>query len=97
MPRYGYTSITVPIELKDRLKEFSSRNGYSSVPQMIEKWMLSRTGTVPVQLRASVSNSELEKQINSGSPRHKRDYVIENERWCDCRASNPDRLRVNMI
>lgn len=45
MPRYGYTSITVPIQLKDQLKALSIQNGYSSVPRMIESWIPKRTGT----------------------------------------------------
>ena len=49
MPRSGYTSITVPIQLKEELKVASIKDGYSSVPQMIESWMLKRTGTVQVR------------------------------------------------
>ena len=93
MPRCGYTSITVPVELKDRLKEVSSSSGYNSVPQMIETWMLSRTGTVQVQPRALSSDSILGKRINSRESNKKRNDIIENINWCDCRESNPGRLR----
>jgi hypothetical protein len=49
MPRSGYTSITVPIRLKDRLKFASSELGFPSVPQMLDSWLWERTGTVQVQ------------------------------------------------
>ena len=48
MPRNGYTGITVPIGLKDRLKEAASAYKYRSVPDMLESWLSERTGTVRV-------------------------------------------------
>ena len=49
MPRNGYTGITVPIGLKDRLKEAASAYQYRSVPDMLASWLSERTGTVRVQ------------------------------------------------
>ena len=49
MPRSGYTSVTVPVQLRDRLKITSSELGFSSVPQMLDSWLWERTGTVQVR------------------------------------------------
>jgi len=93
MPRCGYTSITVPVKLKDQLKEISLKRRYNSVPKMIEQWMLNRTGTVQVQQRVHAYNSVIDETIDSGDPYQKKNDVIENDKWCDCRDSNPGRLR----
>ena len=50
MPRSGYTSITVPIQLKDELRAASIERGYPAVPKMDESWLSGRTGTVQVRV-----------------------------------------------
>ncbi len=93
MPRSGYTSITVPIQLKDQLKAVSIQNGYSSVPHMIESWMPKRTGTVQVRggLSSQAPMTHERRKINGlfAEP----NQTMRSEEWCDRRDSNPGRLR----
>jgi len=93
MPRSGYTSITAPIELKDRLKETASLLGYSIVPQMLDSWLWERTGTVQVRDRSISQSSMTTEHANISSLFVYSRNITKNGVWCGRRDSNPGRLR----
>jgi hypothetical protein len=97
MPRSGYTGITVPIQLKDELRAYSIKNGYSSVPQMIESWMLQRTGTVQVRGENGDLAPMINKPINHFSPSAELSQTIKHRSWCGRRDSDPGRLRGRQV
>jgi len=97
MPRSGYTSVTVPFQLKDRLKAASSELGFSSVPQMLDSWLWERTGTVQVQGGPIIQSSMASKLVNISSLPSESRQITRNGVWCGRRDSNPGRLRGRQI
>ena len=93
MPRYGYTSVTVPIQLKNRLKEASSEFGFSSVPRMLESWLTGRTGTVRVRDGPSSQAPMTHERRKINGLFAEPNQTARNFEWCDRRDSNPGRLR----
>ena len=93
MPRSGYTSITVPIRLKDRLKSASSELGFPSVPNMLESWIMERTGTVQAPNRLSSQAPMTRGPVSDFSPSAELSQSIKHRSWCGRRDSDPGRLR----
>jgi len=93
MPRKGYTGITVPIGLKDRLKGAASAYKYRSVPNMLESWLSERTGTVRVRKGPNnlplTNDGGVSFHARIGQPRENTQDILR----CGRRDSNPGRLR----
>ena len=93
MPRNGYTSITVPIKLKNGLKGASCILGFSSVPRMLESWMVERTGTVQVRDGAIGLSPMTDEPIDILNPFAESRRNARSGDWCGRRDSDPGRLR----
>ena len=97
MPRKGYTGITVPIGLKDRLKEAASAQGHPSVPSMLDSWLKDRTGTVQVQGGPGSRAPTTRERVNLSGPSSESRQNTSYRVWCGRRDSNPGRLRGRQI
>ena len=97
MPRSGYTSVTVPVQLRDRLKATSSELGFSSVPQMLDSWLWERTGTVQVRGGLDSPSQMTMRTGQSGISLGEQGGFSKNRVWCGRRDSNPGRLRGRQI
>ena len=97
MPRTGFTSITVPVSLKDSLMRTSASMGFASVPSMLQSWLEFRTGTVQVQDRAPIDGRDGLERARFLAPMGESVSNMVKMGWCGRRDLDPGLLRGRQL
>lgn len=97
MPITGFTSITVPVSLKDSLMQASASMGFASVPSMLQSWLELRTGTVRVRDGAPIDGRGGLERARFLAPMGESVGNVGEAGWCGRRDSNPGLLRGRQL